>query len=128
MTTPTVTRPPSTKRAVVVDLVAWPALVAFLAERSINLIQVPCGPEQMPRYRTTGATAPAVTAGLTDRELEILHRIRQGQTNSEIARHLYLSEDTVKTHARNLYKKLGVTARASAVDAGWRLGILGGPA
>jgi DNA-binding NarL/FixJ family response regulator len=118
----------ATKRTVVVDLVAWPALVAFLTERDIRLIQIPCGPEQMPRYRTTGATAPAVTAGLTTRELEVLHRMARGQKNAEIGKALFLSEDTIKCHARTMFRKLGVRDRAHAVDAGWRLGILGGPA
>jgi DNA-binding NarL/FixJ family response regulator len=43
-----------------------------------------------------------------------------GHSNSEIGRELYLSEDTVKTHARKLFQKLGARDRAHAVALGLR--------
>ena len=48
----------------------------------------------------------------------------EGKSNGEIGRELFLSEDTVKTHARRLFRKLGVNDRAQAVapaSAGSRL-------
>jgi len=54
----------------------------------------------------------------------VLHGMCDGKSNAEIGRDLYLSEDTVKTHARRLFRKLGVRDRAHAVAAGFRLGIV----
>ena len=44
---------------------------------------------------------------LTERELQVLRGMSQGKSNGQIGRELYLSEDTVKTHARRLFRKLG---------------------
>ncbi|WP_106402470.1 response regulator [Actinocorallia populi] len=52
---------------------------------------------------------------LTDRQLDILGRLAQGLSNREIARALFLSEATVKTHLGRIYAKLGVETRAGAV-------------
>ncbi|HZF90593.1 response regulator transcription factor [Streptomyces sp.] len=54
---------------------------------------------------------------LTPRERDILGHLVQGLTNRDIARSLYISEATVKTHLRRIYDKLGVTTRAAAVAA-----------
>ena len=47
-----------------------------------------------------------------------------GKSNGEIGRELYLSEDTVKTHARRLFRKLGAADRAQAVALGFRWGFV----
>lgn len=60
----------------------------------------------------------------TERELGVLRAMSDGLSNAEIARLLFLSEDTVKSHARRLYRKLGVRDRAHAVAAGFRTGML----
>lgn len=52
---------------------------------------------------------------LTRREEEVLALLLQGCTRSEIARELYVSGDTVKTHIRNLYRKTGVTGKDELV-------------
>jgi DNA-binding NarL/FixJ family response regulator len=52
---------------------------------------------------------------LTLREQEVLHQLAQGQSNREISQSLVVSEDTVKTHLRKTYRKLGVSTRAEAV-------------
>jgi DNA-binding NarL/FixJ family response regulator len=61
---------------------------------------------------------------LTERELQVLRGMCEGKSNGEIGRELYLSEDTVKTHARRLFRKLGVNDRAHAVASGFRLGLV----
>ncbi len=61
---------------------------------------------------------------LTERELQVLRGMSQGKSNSAIGRELYLSEDTVKTHARRLFRKLGVNDRAQAVALGFRRGLV----
>jgi DNA-binding NarL/FixJ family response regulator len=51
---------------------------------------------------------------LTDRELEILRLVAQGHTNGRIARELWVTEQTVKFHLSNTYRKLGVANRTEA--------------
>jgi DNA-binding NarL/FixJ family response regulator len=69
-----------------------------------------------------GAAVP--TPELTEREQQVLEGMSQGKSNGEIGRQLYLSEDTVKTHARRLFRKLGVNDRAQAVALGFRHGLV----
>lgn len=54
------------------------------------------------------------SAALTEREREVLALIALGRSNPEIARELYLSVDTVKTHVRNVFHKLEVSNRTQA--------------
>lgn len=55
-----------------------------------------------------------VGATLTEREREVLALLAQGATNRQIADELYLSFDTIKTHVRKVFAKLGVTNRTQA--------------
>ncbi|WP_241561836.1 MULTISPECIES: response regulator [unclassified Streptomyces] len=59
------------------------------------------------------------------REREVLALVARGTSNREIARELFLSEATVKTHLTHLYAKLDVNDRAAAVARGYERGILG---
>jgi DNA-binding CsgD family transcriptional regulator len=52
---------------------------------------------------------------LTLREIEIVELLADGQGNREIARSLAISEETIKTHLRRIYEKLGASGRAQAV-------------
>jgi DNA-binding NarL/FixJ family response regulator len=61
---------------------------------------------------------------LTERELQVLRGMGRGCSNAEIGKELYLSEDTVKTHARRLFRKLGAADRAQAVAKGFRWGLV----
>jgi DNA-binding NarL/FixJ family response regulator len=79
-----------------------------------------------PRTRT-GAHANehgAEPPELTEREMQVLHGMASGRSNAEIGRELYLSEDTIKTHARRLFRKMGVNDRAQAVASGFRWGLV----
>jgi LuxR family maltose regulon positive regulatory protein len=60
---------------------------------------------------------------LTGRELLVLAEVEKGATVAGIAAALYLSPNTVKTHLRNLYRKLGVTTRADAIRKAKSLGL-----
>jgi DNA-binding NarL/FixJ family response regulator len=57
----------------------------------------------------------ADVGGLTDRELQIFRLVAEGQTNNEIARKLFISEATVKSHFNRICKKLGIENRVQAV-------------
>ncbi len=61
---------------------------------------------------------------ITRRELEILELIAQGMSNREIATKLYVSENTVKTHASHVFDKLGAKRRTQAVQLGKEFGLL----
>jgi DNA-binding NarL/FixJ family response regulator len=65
------------------------------------------------RYRRVRPAAN-VDCPLTTRELEILRLAAQGQTNGQIARALWVTEQTVKFHLSNTYRKLGVANRTEA--------------
>lgn len=78
--------------------------------------------------RMRGAAATDVAPEgrpLSAREHEVLTLVARGTTNREIARALFVSEATVKTHLAHLYAKLGVNDRAAAVAAAYERGILG---
>jgi two-component system NarL family response regulator len=55
------------------------------------------------------------TPRLTGRELEVLRHVAQGMSNKEIASELYISENTVKNHVRNILEKLHLHSRMEAV-------------
>jgi two-component system, NarL family, response regulator LiaR len=62
--------------------------------------------------------------GITARELEILTLVARGLSNREIATHLFVSENTVKTHCARAFDKLGAARRTQAVQRGKELGLL----
>lgn len=66
---------------------------------------------------------PGSEMGLTQRESEVLRTMVDGLNNRAIAEALVISEDTVKTHVRAIFRKLGVTDRARAVSVALREGI-----
>lgn len=62
-----------------------------------------------------GEVVPGRALGLSAREAQIMSLIASGQTNGEIAAHLFLAEKTVKNHVRRIYSKLGVGSRPDAI-------------
>ena len=61
---------------------------------------------------------------LSERELQVLRLIAQGETNRGAAARLFISEATVKTHLLHIYAKLDVNDRAAAVAAAYERGLL----
>jgi DNA-binding NarL/FixJ family response regulator len=68
--------------------------------------------------------APGPPAGLTSRELEILRLVAAGAANSVIGRQLWITEQTVKFHLSNVYRKLGVANRTQASRYAYQIGLL----
>jgi len=75
------------------------------------------------RGRRTAETAPLVE-GLTERELEVAGLLALGLGNDEIAATLFVSRNTVKTHLKHIYEKLGARSRTEAVARCLELGLL----
>jgi DNA-binding NarL/FixJ family response regulator len=85
--------------------------------------------------RARGATAapspaaspapPTRIPALTDREHDVLRLMATGATNVEIARALYVSEATVKTHVGSIFSKLAVRDRAAAIVYAYDHGVVG---
>ncbi len=68
-------------------------------------------------------TSPAYS-DLTERELEVLTGVAQGERSKEIALHLGITERTVKAHLASIYNKLGVDSRAAAIAIAAQKGLL----
>lgn len=71
------------------------------------------------------ATRDPAATGLTSRELDVLRVLGAGGSNHDIARQLFVTENTVKTHLAAVYRKLGVPGRDEAAREARRLGLLG---
>jgi DNA-binding NarL/FixJ family response regulator len=81
-----------------------------------------------PSIRTGRVTAEAESThqslGLTQRELELLCLVASGATNSRLARQLFVTEQTVKFHLSNIYRKLGVANRTQASRFAYQHGLV----
>jgi LuxR family maltose regulon positive regulatory protein len=74
--------------------------------------------------RVRRASRTSLTDALNGREQEILAMLPTPLSMREIARRLYLSVNTVRTHNRSLYRKLGVSSRAEAVERARAIGLI----
>ncbi|MEV6908046.1 response regulator transcription factor [Amycolatopsis sp. NPDC051071] len=97
---------------------------AFLAceasSTSTGSVSTLPGSFSLPRPRATVEQGSA----LSKREIEVLRGISLGKTNNEIGSDLHLAEDTVKTHAQRLFRKLAATDRAHAVGQAMRKNLI----
>ena len=71
---------------------------------------------QLYRHAAVRRAATCRADGLTPREYEIMSHVGSGKTNKEIARILWLSPNTVRTHLENVFEKLGVSNRTAAAS------------
>jgi len=72
----------------------------------------------------TAATDESETPQLSERELEVLRLLAKGMTNKDVARELFISQATVKSHVENILRKLGAADRAGAVAEGFRQSLI----
>ena len=73
----------------------------------------------------TDEASPAEAAGLTDRELTIIKAVARGLSNQAIGRELWVTEQTVKFHLTNIYRKLKVANRTEAARWAFTHGLVG---
>jgi LuxR family maltose regulon positive regulatory protein len=64
---------------------------------------------------------------LSEREMDVLNCVAEGASNKEAAARLFISQNTVKVHLRNIYTKLGVSSRTEAVTQAMQLGLIAMP-
>jgi LuxR family maltose regulon positive regulatory protein len=81
-------------------------------------------PRQEPEISDLKPQIPNMVEPLSDRELDVLRLLADGQTNQEIAQTLYVSINTVKTHLKNVYGKLGVSNRREAAASAKEFGLI----
>ena len=81
--------------------------------------------DQLKPTAPSGKTTQSIPPGtLSERELEVLRLIVEGYSNPEIAKELYLSENTIKTHVRGIMNKLLVNDRVQAAVVALRTGLM----
>ena len=78
-------------------------------------------------YPAVTAESEAHAAGLTNRELAILRAVANGLPNRSIAKELWITEQTVKFHLTNIYRKLGVANRTEAARYAYQHGLVESP-
>ena len=83
-------------------------------------------------FSTSGLVAEsendtAKAAGLTERERSILGALAKGKSNDEIAKELWVTQQTVKFHLTNIYRKLGVKNRTEATRLAYQRGLVENP-
>ncbi len=67
---------------------------------------------------------PEISTNLSPREEDVLQLVARGATNKEIADSLFISENTVKTHLRNIMEKLHLANRSQAAAYAVRMGLV----
>jgi DNA-binding NarL/FixJ family response regulator len=97
------------------------ALVQAIRQAAEGVVAEPVG---RPEKRENAA---AVSTGLTERELAVLRALGEGRSNKEIAKTLWLAEQTVKFHLTNIYRKLDVSSRTEAVHWAYAHGLIDAP-
>jgi DNA-binding NarL/FixJ family response regulator len=103
-------RPDLQSRGIELGGVAW----VPMSLRAVELVAII---EDVAQGRTPviDTVDEAEASGLTVRETEVLVLIAQGLSNTAIAQRMFVSDNTLKSHIRRLYKKIGATSRTQAV-------------
>lgn len=88
------------------------------------ILQVHAGKKRIPTQVATRLAEHLSDESLTDREIEVLRQIAEGNRNRDIAEKLFITEETVKVHIKHIMDKLGASDRTQAVAIGVRRGII----
>jgi ATP/maltotriose-dependent transcriptional regulator MalT len=94
---------------------ARPKVKTIVVEKEVMITPLPAG---------TINEKEITRLGLSARELEVLQLMAEGLSNQEIAGRLFLSLNTIKTHASNIFEKLDVRRRTQAVEQARKLNII----
>jgi DNA-binding NarL/FixJ family response regulator len=86
--------------------------------------QVHAGKKRIPPEIASHLAEHMSDESLTEREVEVLRQVADGNRNRDIAQHLFISEETVKVHIKHIMEKLGASDRTQAVSIGIRRGII----
>jgi two-component system NarL family response regulator len=86
--------------------------------------QIHLGERYLPQAVAARLADRLIRPSLTPRELDVLRLVSRGRTNKEMASAMFISEETVKTHMKSLFQKLGVHDRAEAVAVSLQRGII----
>ena len=89
-----------------------------------SLRRVHAGERVLPQAIASRLADRLVRPTLSPRELDVLRLVAKGRTNKELAAAMFISEETVKTHMKALFLKLGVHDRAEAVSVSLKRGII----
>ena len=103
------------------DIYLFLVAAAFLVLGIVLGVRVFAAPAPAPFDGNPQAQA---ALGLSERELQVLHELAAGGSNKEIAAHLHVSPNTVKTHVARLFEKLGAKRRTEAIRRARELGIV----
>ncbi|HZJ42265.1 MAG TPA: response regulator transcription factor [Pyrinomonadaceae bacterium] len=86
--------------------------------------QVHAGKKRIPAEIASHLAEHMGDEALTEREIEVLRAIAEGNRNRDIANQLFISEETVKVHIKHIMEKLNASDRTQAVAIGVRRGII----
>ena len=86
--------------------------------------QVHAGKKRIPPAIASQLAEHMTDGTLTEREVEVLRQVAEGNRNRKIAEKLFISEETVKVHIKHIMEKLGASDRTQAVAIGVRRGII----
>ena len=86
--------------------------------------QVHAGKKRIPPEIASLLAEHMSDQNLTEREVEVLRQVADGNRNRDIAKNLFISEETVKVHIKHIMEKLGASDRTQAVSIGIRRGII----
>jgi LuxR family maltose regulon positive regulatory protein len=101
----------------------YQTLLAGGASRELEFVELLLETAGIPLVRSAGHCR-VPPQSLTDRERELLVLLANGTSNKDVANRLYVSENTVKFHLKNIYAKLAVTSRVRAITAAREIGII----
>jgi LuxR family maltose regulon positive regulatory protein len=95
-----------------------------LASGHRSLLALTLGADQIPAQLSVAAQLPVLIEPLTEREREVLIHVSGMLNTAEVAEEMYISVNTVKTHLRNIYRKLAAAHRSEAVRRARQLQLI----